>query len=114
MADKVTARKRRWSIMRKWQVCVSIMGALITVAVLAFDPLTIAPPKSDFVNEFFGLFLLVIAPSYNLWHALGLYEYASPRLLYVSGVAVNSALCFLLGTIIGMTARAFGCGEARR
>ena len=89
-------RWRRCSTVRKAQIIAALLGASATVFV--YLPLHPAP-DTKLSSVLFNLFLLLYVPTFHICELIGIY----PGHWWVRPmqVAVNAALCLILGTGIG-------------
>ncbi len=110
MEDPRILKRRRWSPIRKAQVLVTALVAFVTIAMVAYDAIGVmrwehehqpVGPPSGYAYMVFDASILLMLPADGLAHALGIDQslgYWGWRLL---AIAVNTAIAFGLGSLIG-------------
>ncbi len=102
----------RWSTVRKVQIMAAVTGALLTVMVSVVGRLDLGwDPHGSASYSFFWLFMVVHWPSGAVGELLGISQSASALLWDTLAVGVNAILCFMAGTLIGLTLDATKLGS---
>ena len=100
---------RAWSTIRKAQIIAAVIGALVTLIMTygTYLPHVLfpgVPPESPLPDFLFWLYLVLYAPTYHLCTLFGIAQ--GNWLLGPLEIVVNTSLCFLFGTILGLVLNA--------
>jgi hypothetical protein len=89
----------RWSFMRKAQVVAAMTGASLTIVMIILSPLDVGPPPHSVAGYYYFLFGLLT--THGLACEAGLTNDAPAWQWNGLSVVLNTALLFLVGTVIG-------------
>jgi hypothetical protein len=100
--------RRRWSAVRKAQLIAGLLGAIVTIIGVAPIPfLDNLPPHSAASAFFFDLLMYLVTPTMQIGELMHVndtwiaHSWLSPFIV----IAVNTLLCVMLGTVVGVLIR---------